>query len=90
MHPISQVLRAIEVQVSKIRLIRNHTLLKRIALSADDAAVVTKAFRNMSLVLQAFEVSTSFLNVDRNETNCLKMDPALSTEATVNKILKVP
>ena len=61
MHPISQVIRAIEVQVSKIRLIENRTILKRIALSGDDADAVTKAFRNMSFVLQAFEVSDSVL-----------------------------
>jgi hypothetical protein len=45
----------------KIRLIGNRTIVKRLAMSTDDAEAVTKAFRNMSFVLQAFEVSDSFL-----------------------------
>ena len=77
------------MQVEKLRSIGQRTIMKRMALSEDDADAVAKAFRNMSFVLQAFEVSGSFLGFSRNEANYSKLDTALSTEAAVDKILKV-
>jgi hypothetical protein len=83
------VIRAIEVQVSKIQLIRDRTILKRIALGADDADAITKAFRDMSFVLQTFQVSDSFHRYVGMILIYLKLDTAVGTEAAVNQILKV-
>jgi hypothetical protein len=61
------MIRAIKDQASKIQDIGNRTILKGMALSGDDADAISKAYRNMSFVLQAFQVSDSFLQYEREE-----------------------